>query len=259
MRVTALLLLSTPLAFVSADLMDSAVGATADCLACLATGGDGDCTDECDVIGNVDDAVHSCCDWWSCSECPPEAVKDSTTTAAVTTTTRKVVPPPKTTTTAKPRATRTAAPKRTTRTTAIYDSTGTSTSRESTSVPMHDNTRTTTTPIHDHAPPTTKTTTTRRHEPPATTTVRETRTSTVIEDSTTTRREEYPFTTTRASIDPSVIAIAYQGSSCDGLSRALTVDDLAEGGASPYLWDGCNAQWDNGSDVVARSSVRGWC
>ena len=73
----------------NADLVDDVSDTLALCSDCLSTGGDGDCTDECNVIGNLDDAVNSCCDWWACSSCPQ--------TKATTTT--KPAPPPKTTTT----------------------------------------------------------------------------------------------------------------------------------------------------------------
>jgi hypothetical protein len=78
------LLLGASAAVVRAQVVDSVKDALADCVECLQTGGDGDCTDECDVIGNADDAVNKCCSWWSCSTCE-DAATQATTKAADTT------------------------------------------------------------------------------------------------------------------------------------------------------------------------------
>ena len=103
MRLSVLLFTTTAW---SAQLMavtaDDATDALINCANCLSSNsGDSDCTDEC----NLDDAIHQCCDWWSCGSCP-----------STTTTTFKLPPPRKTTTTKPHRRTTTTTKRRTTTT-----------------------------------------------------------------------------------------------------------------------------------------------
>ncbi len=84
LRLTALAAALQLSAVVAGDPVGSIGDATRDCVQCLATGGDGDCSDECDVINNADNAENQCCAWWSCSSCPTVAATAAATTTATT-------------------------------------------------------------------------------------------------------------------------------------------------------------------------------
>jgi hypothetical protein len=180
-----------------------------DCSTCLLFGGDGDCTDECDVLGAADDAVNLCCEWWSCNDCPTADVAPATTTKAPTKVTTTA--PKKRTTTRK--HTTTHAPKTTTK--------------------KHTTT---------HAP----TTTTNKHTTtlaPTTTAIKK-RTTTHAKPTTTTKQSRR---TTTAGGSP-VVATIYEDAQCSGKSMDLTEADFA-GGQGDEVWDTCGAYWSDGTAI----------
>lgn len=229
---------------VRSQVVDSLKDALADCTTCLQTGGDGDCTDECDVIGNADNAVNSCCSWWSCSTCD-EAPAVTTQSSRKTTTTRPARD--RVTTTRASRntdaaSTAEATAEKKTDATRQTEATTQATTQQKTDAPNTD--KKTDAPKTDSLKTDAPTTEAVKTTEKTTDAPTEKKTDAPKTDA---PKTEAPTTTTEGSFNPNV-ATVYEESDCGGKSVTLTVSDFV-GGADNTAWDACNAQWADGTTI----------